>query len=177
MRDQTWGGSLVNLRLAVMVLTKLDNRISKYSKKKCKVDLTFSSNPWGYAEPKGRAKNSPILVIVGALIVGVVGVYLVSQRNDVDDSMMVWKSKKWCSRSLTKWWMIRLLLLWKVATQNDEWRNLDDEVRELCSSILQTALAQASTGRRVLFFYANWCPTCRPADADFTNHVEKFPQI
>ncbi|MCA9373330.1 thioredoxin family protein, partial [Candidatus Woesebacteria bacterium] len=38
-----------------------------------------------------------------------------------------------------------------------------------------TALAQASTGRRVLFFYANWCPTCRPADADFSANLEKFP--
>ena len=29
--------------------------------------------------------------------------------------------------------------------------------------------------RRVLFFYANWCPTCRPADADFNQNSEKIP--
>jgi len=31
------------------------------------------------------------------------------------------------------------------------------------------------SGRRVLFFYANWCPTCRPADADFKSNAETFP--
>ena len=29
--------------------------------------------------------------------------------------------------------------------------------------------------RRVLFFYANWCPTCRPADANFIANVDKIP--
>lgn len=31
-------------------------------------------------------------------------------------------------------------------------------------------------GRRVLFFYANWCPICKPADADFKANVSKFPE-
>jgi thiol-disulfide isomerase/thioredoxin len=30
--------------------------------------------------------------------------------------------------------------------------------------------------RRVLFFYANWCPTCRPADADFMKNETKIPE-
>lgn len=29
--------------------------------------------------------------------------------------------------------------------------------------------------RRVLFFYANWCPTCIPADKDFNENVKKLP--
>jgi thiol-disulfide isomerase/thioredoxin len=29
--------------------------------------------------------------------------------------------------------------------------------------------------KRVLFFYANWCPTCRPADANFNENVSKIP--
>ncbi|HYD35189.1 MAG TPA: thioredoxin family protein [Vitreimonas sp.] len=32
-----------------------------------------------------------------------------------------------------------------------------------------------STTRRVLFFYANWCPTCKPADEDFTNNSHRLP--
>jgi thioredoxin 1 len=30
--------------------------------------------------------------------------------------------------------------------------------------------------RRVLFFYASWCPTCRPADADFTQNENQLPE-
>lgn len=31
------------------------------------------------------------------------------------------------------------------------------------------------TGRRVLFFYANWCPTCRPADRNIEASLDQFP--
>lgn len=38
-----------------------------------------------------------------------------------------------------------------------------------------TALEEAAGKKRVLFFYANWCPTCRPADADFRANPNKIP--
>ncbi len=34
---------------------------------------------------------------------------------------------------------------------------------------------QAVGKRRVLFFYANWCPICRPADSDIRANVAKLP--
>jgi thioredoxin 1 len=34
----------------------------------------------------------------------------------------------------------------------------------------------SGNARRVLFFYANWCPTCRPADASFSQNESKIPQ-
>jgi len=37
-------------------------------------------------------------------------------------------------------------------------------------------LDEASDKRRVLYFYANWCPICRPADANFKENVSKIPQ-
>lgn len=37
-------------------------------------------------------------------------------------------------------------------------------------------LDTAKDKKRVLFFYANWCPTCKPADEDFTNNVNNIPQ-
>lgn len=39
----------------------------------------------------------------------------------------------------------------------------------------KSELDQASGNRRVLFFYANWCPTCKPADADFTANMSNIP--
>src|SRR3989338_11110936 len=39
----------------------------------------------------------------------------------------------------------------------------------------KSALNNAANNRRVLFFYASWCPTCKPADANFTQNVSKIP--
>ena len=40
----------------------------------------------------------------------------------------------------------------------------------------KSALDQAGSARRVLFFYANWCPTCRPTDANLKENAGKIPQ-
>ena len=40
----------------------------------------------------------------------------------------------------------------------------------------KSALDNASSSRRVLFFYASWCPTCRPADVSFTQNIDKIPE-
>ncbi len=39
----------------------------------------------------------------------------------------------------------------------------------------RAALDQSSNMRRVLFFYASWCSTCRPADADFKKNIDLIP--
>lgn len=35
---------------------------------------------------------------------------------------------------------------------------------------------KASPKRRVLYFYASWCPTCKAANADFTANPDKIPE-
>lgn len=40
----------------------------------------------------------------------------------------------------------------------------------------KTALDNARDKRRVLYFYANWCPICRPADANFKENANKIPE-
>lgn len=37
-------------------------------------------------------------------------------------------------------------------------------------------LENGSGSRRVLFFYANWCPTCRPANKQFSENESQIPQ-
>jgi len=36
--------------------------------------------------------------------------------------------------------------------------------------------AQASDKKRVYFFYAAWCPTCRPANEEFMANKDKIPE-
>jgi len=40
----------------------------------------------------------------------------------------------------------------------------------------KTAFDKVTSARRVLFFYASWCPTCRPADANFRANETKIPE-
>ena len=40
----------------------------------------------------------------------------------------------------------------------------------------QSTFASSAGTKRVLFFYANWCPTCRPADANFKANLDKIPE-
>lgn len=40
----------------------------------------------------------------------------------------------------------------------------------------QAAFEGAKDKKRVLFFYANWCPICKPADADFKANLSRFPK-
>lgn len=37
-------------------------------------------------------------------------------------------------------------------------------------------LENNSGKRRVLYFYANWCPTCRPADENFRQNEARIPE-
>lgn len=38
------------------------------------------------------------------------------------------------------------------------------------------AFEAAADTRRVLFFYANWCPTCRPVDRDLSENTAQLPE-
>ncbi len=37
-------------------------------------------------------------------------------------------------------------------------------------------ILETITGRKVLFFYANWCPTCRPADESILAGAAEIPE-
>lgn len=69
-----------------------------------------------------------------------------------------------------------------VMMKKDEGAGEDDKLMDnktIGSRYIQyskTALSSVSGNRRVLFFYASWCPTCRPADENFIKNVSKIPE-
>ncbi len=40
----------------------------------------------------------------------------------------------------------------------------------------QSAFDSAKGDKRVLFFFANWCPTCKPIDAELSANAAKIPE-
>lgn len=52
---------------------------------------------------------------------------------------------------------------------------MDNQAHGTYSPFTTATLANGANTKRVLFFYASWCPTCKPADAAFSNNVEKIP--
>ena len=40
----------------------------------------------------------------------------------------------------------------------------------------KAALDNSSSKRRVLYFYANWCPVCRPLDKEISENTDKIPE-
>ena len=59
------------------------------------------------------------------------------------------------------------------ATPNDSDANLESDDKYIEFS--ESALSNTSSKRRVLFFYANWCPTCKPADQSFQENAASIP--
>lgn len=60
------------------------------------------------------------------------------------------------------------------SSTTSENQNLDNNSKYVEYS--KGVLDQSKIARRVLFFYASWCPTCRPTDADLKENISQFPE-
>lgn len=60
------------------------------------------------------------------------------------------------------------------AMKKDDDAMMANESRYLTYS--ETAFEAAADKKRVLFFHAPWCPTCRPADAAFQSNSANIPE-
>ncbi|MBI2031875.1 MAG: thioredoxin family protein [Candidatus Levybacteria bacterium] len=109
--------------------------------------------------------KNPIIIFIVVLILALVGfgAYSLSQKSvSQQDSMM----KDGSQDSMTK----------EEISSQDE----DVMIRGKDSSryveYSKAVLDGTVSTRRVLYFYANWCPTCRPADASFKQNASKIPE-
>jgi thiol-disulfide isomerase/thioredoxin len=93
--------------------------------------------------------NRNIITVIGVvvLVLGGGGLFIASQQRSGSEDAMMKKSED----SMMK-----------------------DDARYVEYS--KTVLDNSSDKRRVLYFYASWCPICRPADADFKQNSSKIPE-
>ena len=115
--------------------------------------------------------KNPMIIVAGILVVAVVGfgAYTFSQNSSRSDSMM--KKEEAMQKEETS-------MKPKDAMMKKEDGAMEDD-KMTGSRYVQyskSALDSATANRRVLFFYASWCPTCRPADESFTQNVNKIPE-
>jgi thiol-disulfide isomerase/thioredoxin len=116
--------------------------------------------------------NNTLLIVIGVLILGGIGFFALR-------SNFAGTSETTTSDSLPTV---------AVGTQDEmtdesmqEDKMMEDENGDAMSeggryvAYSQGSLEATQGTRRVLYFYANWCPTCKPADASFRTKTDQIP--
>ncbi|HMS22562.1 MAG TPA: thioredoxin family protein [Candidatus Levybacteria bacterium] len=109
-----------------------------------------------------------IFVVIAAVILLGVGGYILSQNSSQSDSVM--PAKDVAMKPTDK-------MMKKDDSAMEGEKMMDD--KKTSSGYVQykkSVFDSAASSRRVLFFYASWCPTCRPADGSFTKNAGKIPE-
>lgn len=119
-------------------------------------------------------KNSSMIVVVLlVLVLGGVGVYAMIGR---DASMTKLDKMEKTEVMVAKD---------ETAMQDDVMKNYEPVMADSNETMMQKegtyvpfspeVLTNSTNSKTVLFFYANWCPTCKPADASFTQNMAQIP--
>jgi thiol-disulfide isomerase/thioredoxin len=129
-------------------------------------------------------KNPVMLFGVIALVAIVgIGAYTLSQGSSQSDSMMqkdeALMPKEETAMQPTDAMMKKddTAMVGKPSAPSEDGQMMEKKMAG--SGYVQyskSALDSAATNRRVLFFYATWCPTCQAADASLTQDLSKIPQ-
>ena len=128
-------------------------------------------------------KTSVIIFIILVIVAAGFGVYTFSRNSDQDDSMMQKDVSQSSSSPEVMIQKTEAMMDNKIDStgsgenmmKNDGKMMGAETEAERYIEYSKTAFERSSTNRRVLFFYASWCPTCRPADADFKTNLNKIP--
>lgn len=101
--------------------------------------------------------KNPIIIFVLVVIFAVVGigVYSFSQKSSSQSDTVMKKDD--------------------ISIQKDEGVK-DESIGSRYVEYSKGAYDQAANKRRVLYFYATWCPSCKQANADFTANPNKIPE-
>ncbi len=111
--------------------------------------------------------KNPVIIfigIVGIIVLGI-GAFTLSQNSSQSDSKM---QQEGSSIEPTNAMMRR-------NDSANEGMQDDGMSTSQYVAYSKEVFDSASANRRVLFFYASWCPTCIPADTSFHQNVSKIP--
>ncbi len=127
---------------------------------------------------RSSSANKNMMWVMAALVLVVVGgLYFANQQSQkaeqakMEQDKAVMKAKEDTASSE------------KAAMEKD--KKMDggkDEAAQMAKSdsryvvYSKVAFDQAADKRRVLYFFANWCPICRPADASIKENASRIPQ-
>ena len=114
-------------------------------------------------------KNSIIIAVVVVAIVGM-GAYMLSRNSTKSESMMVKEDTTMESKTDDA----------MMQKDTDNMEKDDKMAKDTMSDSRYVEYSKASfdkagNNRRVLYFYASWCPTCKPADADLEANKDRIP--
>ena len=119
--------------------------------------------------------KNPIAIFAIIVVVSIVGfgAYTLYQKSSRVDSMMK-KDETMMPKEETSMQPTDAMM------KKDDGTMEDDNANEVADSRYvqynRSALDSTSSDRRILFFYASWCPTCNPADASFIQNAIKIPE-
>lgn len=124
--------------------------------------------------------NYTIYIILGLLIlIGVVAFISQSNKADVMDSNLEKMENKDQVIEDEAMEPKDEMTETEEATESNDSTIEDDEAmmpQGVYVNYTPEKLSQASGTRRILYFYANWCPTCKVANEDLENNFDKLPK-
>jgi len=116
-------------------------------------------------------KNPQMIIgIVAIIAILGIGAFTLSQKSSEPDSM----TKK-DEAMMQKDNLDAMMKKDDSAMEKDDKMMDDKMMSSRYVEYSKEAFNKASSTRRVLFFYASWCPTCRPADANFKENESDIP--
>lgn len=119
-------------------------------------------------------KQSMIVGAVVLVVVLAVGAFILNSNKNTTDGMM----KDEAANTMMKDDKTQGDVMMKdEKTQGDSMMKDEKMMGENESYIpySSTVLASTAAKKRVLFFFANWCPTCIPTDKEFQASTDKIP--
>jgi len=122
------------------------------------------------------------IAIVVLIVLGIGGVFLYSQNNASSDSMMK-KDEAMTESNQDSMEKPEAVMEKSDGAMMEGDKMADDKVSGdgMVAShggympYSETSFEAASDKKRVLFFFANWCPTCKPIDAELSANTAKLP--
>lgn len=119
----------------------------------------------------------PMIAVIVVVLLAVAGFYLYSQNQPTSDSMMK-KDEAVMQKSEESMEKTDAMMDKNTGSGMDKTETDDKMMAEGKGEYVeysQSAYESASGKKRVLFFYANWCPTCKPLDAQLKANMDKIP--